>query len=102
MLSSYDAWLATPPEPKAIATDCRGRPIYGGWHYDFGGQWVPEEEGGDAIGGLIEIEEPAVDYNETYWPEGGYFRRGINGLVAEGDEQDYLQKFYTLEDLTTF
>lgn len=102
MLSSYDAWLVKTPEPKAVATDWRGRPIYGGWHYDFDGRWVPEEEAEEAIGGLIEIEEPAVDYNETYWPEGGYFHRGINGLVAEGDEQDYLQKFYTLEDLTTF
>ena len=63
---------------------------------------MPEEEAEEAIGPLIEVEGEVVDYNETFWPEGGYFRRGINGLVAEGDEQDYLQKFYTLEDLTTF
>lgn len=38
---------------------------------------------------------------QTYctWPEGGYFRRGINGLVSEGDEQEYLQTFYQLENL---
>lgn len=102
MLSSYDSWLASPPEPKAVAIDWRCRPIYGGWHYDFSGKWVPEEEANEAIGPIIEVEGEVVDYNETYWPEGGYFRRGINGLVAEGDEQDYLQKFYTLEDLTTF
>lgn len=100
MLSSYDAWLATPPEPKAVATDWHGRPIYGGWHYGFDGRWVPEEEGGDAIGPLIEVEGEVVDYNETFYPDGGYFRRGVNGLVAEGDEQDYLHTFYQLEDLT--
>lgn len=61
---------------------------------------LPEEEGGDAIGPLIEVEGEVVDYNETFYPDGGYFRRGVNGLVAEGDEQDYLHTFYQLEDLT--